>query len=163
MFKKLLRSIVGEFPPKHAKLCDQCRTSYTVVGIFNPALKFQQIEDFLYSFALLCPEPCGALRRKPPQPTFGFRLLKLFQDADINCYSCRIALLTMIQIVTVMTSTYETFTPTPSLLGESQLLKEKSLVCNECLSVFRENYEDLMEDYENIIREEHQKHVLDRQ
>jgi hypothetical protein len=158
MFKKLLNAIIGDFPPKHAHLCHQCRTAYTVVGIFNPPLKYGQLEDLLYNFALLCPKPCGALRSKPTQPPVGFRLLKLFQESGINCHYCRIALLTMIQIVSVSTATNDNFIPTPQLVGETHLLMEKNLICDECSSAFLENHDDLMENLEKIVREEHQKH-----
>ncbi len=144
MIKKFLRSIIGsEFPPKHARLCHQCRTAYTVAGIFNPwkpPLGFGKIEDLLHSFALLCPKPCGALSSKPMQPRIGFRLREFFRESGMKCHDCRIATLTMITIVNVMTATYKTFISTPSLTGETHLLKEKNLICNECLHVF----EDLM-------------------
>ena len=104
MFRRLLNTLLGDSLPKWLDLCDQCRTAYIAAGIFNPPLNYNQLVDILYNFALLCSKPCGVVLSKPPQPGIGFKALQLFLSSGINCHHCRIALLTMTHIVSVITA-----------------------------------------------------------
>lgn len=157
MFRKLLGKLLGDFPPKGLNLCDQCRTAYTSAGIFTPPLNYDQLVDILYNFALLCPKPCGVVFPKPPQPGIGFRALQLFLRSGISCHNCRVALLTMTHIVSIITTLRPEFSPSNHLIAETYMLKGENLICDECLSAFRENYQGLMSDLEKILQEERQR------
>ena len=128
MFKRLLGKILGDFPPKGLDLCDQCRTAYTVASIFKPPLNYDQLVDILYNFALLCPKPCGVVVSKPPQPGIGFKTLQLFLRSGISCHNCRISLLTMAHIISVITALRPEFSPSNNLISEAYMLKAENLV-----------------------------------
>ena len=54
MFRRLMRSLLGEFPPKNAALCNKCRTSYFFAGIIDSSLTFDELVKILYQYNMLC-------------------------------------------------------------------------------------------------------------
>ena len=130
MLKRLLRSIIGEFPPKHVPLCDTCRTAYTVAGIIKPPYSFNRMVASIYHFGLLCENPCGNFvkpHRQPPQNPANHKWTEIMERFEIDCKQCQTAILTMSFLVENEIDAVDIVTPK---------LLEKQLICKECYSEY---------------------------
>lgn len=140
MFRRLFKSLFGDFPPKNLPLCDKCRGAYTAVGIIQPPLPYNTVVEFLYSHSLLCPIPCGEFRRPSvPQTQQGYQALSTFRKIGMDCEQCSTALLTVVKLV----QSVDTPLSPNDFKNLAYSLHHKNVVCEKCLVVFLDFNEDM--------------------
>ena len=146
MFKKLFKTIFGDFPPKLAPLCDTCRSAYTVSRIIKSPLDYDHLVDFLHHNSLLCPKLCGVFRaeRFDPPPPHGAQAHLLLLRSDIVCEKCRTSLLTM------MTFSYDMGIKNQGLIIDS--LRQEGLVCDSCLPIFLERFQEIESALSDLLK-----------
>ncbi len=128
MFRRLMRSLLGEFPPKNAALCNKCRTSYFFAGIIGSSLTFDELVKLLYQYNMLCSEPCGVTTPHllSQQHPASDELSGMLQKSGISCQNC----LTSFVILSILAHNESDIN---RAVLDSQ---RKNLICNRCLLIF---------------------------
>lgn len=126
MFKFLKKSL------NSARPCMMCDNSFKAANMFRPPLTFKKLQHLLYQIGVLCSKPCGITNTSSLNPP-NYEMLNILKEYDIKCSVCRYTLL----IASALTHDDEHFAVVvPRLI-------EKGLLCEDCLSIFVDKFNDI--------------------